>query len=165
MHVVALGVEHPTEGPLLAFGAGEDRRGVVVAGLAHHVDHPAAADGVEDGLDFVDRERHRHRRIHVLARLEGCNRLRSVRPPLREDRDRVDVGGEQRVDVVERAGKIALADQGSGPFGDHVGDVDVPDSGVQGEQGGEVAGELPGSDDADGDHGCAFLSRGRRPSR
>ena len=51
--------------------------------------------------------------------------------------------------------------------GYQIGDVDVADAGVGQEQLGELAGELAGADDAEGEHGCLLGQCGEcdRPQR
>ncbi len=95
----------------------------------------------------------------MLAGVEALEHQRAVRPALGEDRDRVDVLRFQHGLVRrEGAGEALCGDELFGPVGQQVGDVDVADAGVGLEQGGELARELAGADDADGEgHGARAL--------
>ncbi len=155
--VVPLGVEDAPEGPLGDPCAGVDHGRVVVAGLPHHVDQPGLLDLGDDGGDLLGADGHRHRGVDVLAGLERLEGQLAVAPALRHDGHRVDVGGQQRVDVGEAAGEAVLLDVLRGPLRDEVGHVDLLDGGVQLPEADETPGELPGSDDTDL-HECAVLS-------
>jgi hypothetical protein len=146
--VVALRVEDAAERALGDLLAREDRGRVVVARLSHHVGEPRRADGVDDVGDLLLGDRHRHRRVHVLAGVEGADHQRPVRPPLGEDRDGVHVGLEQRVERVDRPVEALAGDELVRALPEQVGDDDPVDVGVDLEEGGELSGELPGADDA-----------------
>ncbi len=151
MDVVALCVEHLAEDAAAVEPTGGDDSGVVLAGLAHHVDEAGLGDEAGDLADLRLLDRHRDGRVDVLAGLQRVDRDLPVRPPLGEDRDGVDVGGQQLLDAREascEADRMALALlDGVDALGDGVHGVERVDLGMRGEELGEVGAELADPDD------------------
>jgi len=85
----------------------------------------------------------------VLAGAEGLDHEGAVRPSLREDRHRVDIGGEDGVEVVERAVEVLRLDELRCAVVDEVGHEDPVDVGVELEQLRELRGELACADHSD----------------
>ena len=77
-HPIAVFRSAELAGALGVAAAAVDDAGVVVAGLADHVDLAAAGGGGDQGFYFCDTDAGRYRRVDVLACGEGLDRLRPV---------------------------------------------------------------------------------------
>jgi hypothetical protein len=96
----------------------------------------------------------------VLAGLQRLQHQGTVGPALGEDRHGVDVwAGEHVLERGERAGEVELVDELLRPFRDDIGGVQGRDARVLVEQDGEVAGELAGSDHAEGERHAGSFRR------
>ena len=151
MDVVALGVEDPAELAVGELLPAVHRRRVVVAGLAHHVGEPGLLDQLDDARDLVRLDRHRHRRVDVLAGLERLDRHLAVQPPLGEDRDRVDVGLEHLLERRVGHRDPLLGGHLRRPLRDDVGQPHIGHVRMRGPQPQERRSELAGSDHTDAD--------------
>ncbi len=151
MNVVSLGVEDPTEGSLAELLPGVHGCRVVVARFTHHVGEAGLAHGIDDRGDLVLGDRHRHGGIDVLARAQRFEHERPMGPALGEDRYRIHVGGEHRGEVGDGAVELLGLIEFRGALREEIGHQDAGNLGMELEQLRELAGELAGADDANGD--------------
>ncbi len=94
----------------------------------------------------------------MLAGLEGLDHQRAMGPALGENGDGVHIGSEHGVKVVDDAVQVLLFHKCGRALRQDVGDDNAADAGVQLEKLGKLAGELAGSDKAEGNgHRKAFL--------
>ena len=114
MVVLALGVDERPEGPLGGASSAVHRLTAVDGGLAQHVGQAGPPTGFDESvapvedLIAVGHAHDRNRAVDVFARLHRLDRLRGVKPRLRDDDQGVKVGpAEGEASADESAQKLS----------------------------------------------------------